>query len=136
MALAWSWGSRRSLASSIPRRSVSRRRPGAERPHDLEGEARVDLRRSCRGADRRRARITPRRRRPRAASGRARPDRRAWPLGRHRSRRSEEHTSELQSRPHIVCRLLLEKKKKKKNKQIVIKKKKKKHKRKKHKKTK
>src|SRR3989442_7945708 len=29
------------------------------------------------------------------------------PLG-----RSEEHTSELQSRPHLVCRLLLEKKKK------------------------
>src|SRR3989442_9795713 len=26
-------------------------------------------------------------------------------------RRSEEHTSELQSRPHLVCRLLLEKKK-------------------------
>src|SRR3989442_10924731 len=31
--------------------------------------------------------------------------------------RSEEHTSELQSRPHLVCRLLLEKKKKK-NKKI------------------
>src|SRR5690554_6957591 len=31
--------------------------------------------------------------------------------------RSEEHTSELQSRPHLVCRLLLEKKKKKKKKQ-------------------
>src|SRR5690554_7356028 len=30
--------------------------------------------------------------------------------------RSEEHTSELQSRPHLVCRLLLEKKKKKKQK--------------------
>src|SRR5690554_7646864 len=30
--------------------------------------------------------------------------------------RSEEHTSELQSRPHLVCRLLLEKKKKNKNK--------------------
>src|SRR5690554_582970 len=30
--------------------------------------------------------------------------------------RSEEHTSELQSRPHLVCRLLLEKKKKKNNK--------------------
>src|SRR5215813_15480577 len=30
------------------------------------------------------------------------------------SRRSEEHTSELQSRPHLVCRLLLEKKKTKK----------------------
>src|SRR5690554_7455409 len=28
--------------------------------------------------------------------------------------RSEEHTPELQSRPHLVCRLLLEKKKKKK----------------------
>src|SRR5690349_24194197 len=31
-----------------------------------------------------------------------------------RSRRSEEHTSELQSRRDLVCRLLLEKKKKKK----------------------
>src|SRR5687768_18441442 len=30
------------------------------------------------------------------------------------SPRSEEHTSELQSRLHLVCRLLLEKKKKKK----------------------
>src|SRR3989442_15890108 len=29
------------------------------------------------------------------------------------TQRSEEHTSELQSRPHLVCRLLLEKKKKK-----------------------
>src|SRR3989442_6988014 len=29
--------------------------------------------------------------------------------------RSEEHTSELQSRPHLVCRLLLEKKKKQNN---------------------
>src|SRR5690554_2074615 len=35
--------------------------------------------------------------------------------------RSEEHTSELQSRPHLVCRLLLEKKKKKKKKNIRIK---------------
>src|SRR5690554_7237082 len=32
------------------------------------------------------------------------------------TQRSEEHTSELQSRPHLVCRLLLEKKKKKKQK--------------------
>src|SRR3989442_8437575 len=30
---------------------------------------------------------------------------------RSRGNRSEEHTSELQSRPHLVCRLLLEKKK-------------------------
>src|SRR3712207_7023487 len=29
----------------------------------------------------------------------------------HRARRSEEHTSELQSRQYLVCRLLLEKKK-------------------------
>src|SRR5690554_7706724 len=29
----------------------------------------------------------------------------------HEPTRSEEHTSELQSRPHLVCRLLLEKKK-------------------------
>src|SRR2546422_1480390 len=33
--------------------------------------------------------------------------------------RSEEHTSELQSRLHLVCRLLLEKKKKKKITQIL-----------------
>src|SRR5690348_18379307 len=32
-----------------------------------------------------------------------------------RERRSEEHTSELQSPVHLVCRLLLEKKKKKQN---------------------
>src|SRR5215216_7940308 len=41
-------------------------------------------------------------------------------------RRSEEHTSELQSPDHLVCRLLLEKKKKKKKKKIQKKKKKKK----------
>src|SRR5687768_18006762 len=36
--------------------------------------------------------------------------------------RSEEHTSELQSRLHLVCRLLLEKKKKKKipNRDIIL----------------
>src|SRR5574340_1304380 len=34
------------------------------------------------------------------------------PRGRSRSRRSEEHTSELQSPKDLVCRLLLEKKKK------------------------
>src|SRR5438445_9553508 len=32
---------------------------------------------------------------------------------RHRALRSEEHTSELQSRQYLVCRLLLEKKKQK-----------------------
>src|SRR2546422_5818853 len=34
--------------------------------------------------------------------------------------RSEEHTSELQSRLHLVCRLLLEKKKKKQTKKCVV----------------
>src|SRR6478752_8742385 len=42
-----------------------------------------------------------------------------------RRRRSEEHTSELQSRLHLVCRLLLEKKKKK-NRHLAFAKKKKK----------
>src|SRR3712207_6944071 len=40
--------------------------------------------------------------------GRVRPRSRTWG----RSLRSEEHTSELQSRQYLVCRLLLEKKKK------------------------
>src|SRR3712207_7710544 len=35
-------------------------------------------------------------------------------------RRSEEHTSELQSRQYLVCRLLLEKKKKQKTHQPII----------------
>src|SRR5437870_9082661 len=35
------------------------------------------------------------------------------------STRSEEHTSELQSRGHLVCRLLLEKKKKNKQKNKI-----------------
>src|SRR3989442_6866332 len=34
-----------------------------------------------------------------------------WRARARSSTRSEEHTSELQSRPHLVCRLLLEKKK-------------------------
>src|SRR5688572_31937244 len=41
------------------------------------------------------------------------------------ARRSEEHTSELQSQSNLVCRLLLEKKKKKKKKKNNQKKKKK-----------
>src|SRR2546425_5879813 len=43
--------------------------------------------------------------------------RRSGPGGRRAPRRSEEHTSELQSLAYLVCRLLLEKKKKKKNEQ-------------------
>src|SRR5207253_8847778 len=41
------------------------------------------------------------------------PDSRVRSLPDGTSHRSEEHTSELQSRGHLVCRLLLEKKKKK-----------------------
>src|SRR6266511_5817054 len=39
------------------------------------------------------------------------------PRPQRRGSRSEEHTSELQSRENLVCRLLLEKKKKKRNNQ-------------------
>src|SRR5256884_1978258 len=48
-----------------------------------------------------------------AAARRAMPTSRAWArlLGSAAEFRSEEHTSELQSRLHLVCRLLLEKKK-------------------------
>src|SRR2546429_5227633 len=53
-------------------------------------------------------------RRPRSSAGRCAPS--GWDRTRRRRpppecRRSEEHTSELQSRLHLVCRLLLEKKK-------------------------
>src|SRR5690554_7671101 len=50
--------------------------------------------------------------RPTSPSTRGGPDAQSPPT---RGHRSEEHTSELQSRPHLVCRLLLEKKKKKYN---------------------
>src|SRR6266481_9033522 len=45
----------------------------------------------------------------------------AGPSGSGKTTRSEEHTSELQSQFHLVCRLLLEKKKKKNhNKKSVV----------------
>src|SRR5258708_23756954 len=43
------------------------------------------------------------------------PDRRAFYEEERKNDRSEEHTSELQSPDHLVCRLLLEKKKTHKN---------------------
>src|SRR5690606_39807281 len=53
-------------------------------------------------------------RRPRhLRAGGHRPDGRPGAERRRRRPRSEEHTSELQSRENLVCRLLLEKKKKK-----------------------
>src|SRR5690349_22025997 len=51
----------------------------------------------------------------RCGSGGGGQDRTAFPAG----DRSEEHTSELQSRRDLVCRLLLEKKKKNKKKTLV-----------------
>src|SRR3712207_7006717 len=57
----------------------------------------------------------PRQRRARKISGRVAatdaPDRGTVPEESLASSRSEEHTSELQSRQYLVCRLLLEKKK-------------------------
>src|SRR5471030_3521801 len=53
---------------------------------------------------------------------RLRPYSRPWHAA--HNRRSEEHTSELQSLRHIVCRLLLEKKKKKRQSYLNKKKKK------------
>src|SRR2546429_4277710 len=53
-------------------------------------------------------------RRVNARRGRQPPPATDVPRGTGLSARSEEHTSELQSRLHLVCRLLLEKKKKNK----------------------
>src|SRR3712207_7367307 len=61
------------------------------------------------GWDRKPRRPPPRSRLP-APSPRPPAPRPAWPRPPCR-RRSEEHTSELQSRQYLVCRLLLEKKK-------------------------
>src|SRR2546428_10196047 len=67
--------------------------------------------RGRRGRPRRRRRV--RRARRRGGGRRALPPRRAaaQPRPQPGRRRSEEHTSELQSRSDLVCRLLLEKKK-------------------------
>src|SRR2546429_4409021 len=68
------------------------------------------------GARRHNHTTSPVRRAPHQASVRARPSAlvRVNPAATYvKAVRSEEHTSELQSRLHLVCRLLLEKKKKK-----------------------
>src|SRR3712207_7575772 len=68
-----------------------------------------------RSGDRPRAALRGRQQRGRAAAGRPGGHDRGRPArlhrGAERGRRSEEHTSELQSRQYLVCRLLLEKKK-------------------------
>src|SRR3712207_7805825 len=65
-------------------------------------------------------RIAPRRRFGRREAPRRDPSRRLKPQQRRREARSEEHTSELQSRQYLVCRLLLEKKKKKQQDQQLL----------------
>src|SRR5262245_65311029 len=62
-----------------------------------------------------RSRVGPASGRRRLAVGRVRADARLARRDRARRARSEEHTSELQSLRHLVCRLLLEKKKSKVN---------------------
>src|SRR5205814_5278737 len=71
------------------------------RPHDV-GLARIRLRRRLEMCDR--GRLVRHRRLKRLAV--------IFPRERLLARRSEEHTSELQSLRHLVCRLLLEKKNK------------------------
>src|SRR2546422_6218385 len=69
--------------------------PSGGCPAGAQGDARSSDVRCVRAVSRRRRRL-------RTAQGNSR----------HGTLRSEEHTSELQSRLHLVCRLLLEKKKK------------------------
>src|SRR5687768_17929166 len=76
-----------SLHDALPISAVRAEREGAQRRQCDRGAADLQLSTSRRGLERGR--------------------------GRHAGERSEEHTSELQSRLHLVCRLLLEKKKKK-----------------------
>src|SRR3712207_8885395 len=82
-----------SLHDALP---ISRRRPGLRSscPSSWPSRARVYV-----GGPWRAIRSTSSRRR-------------RWPSGSCCPARSEEHTSELQSRQYLVCRLLLEKKKK------------------------
>src|SRR3712207_7963679 len=84
-------------------------RPGGETPELRPGSRQNSLSAISRGA-------TPSvhgsgRGQERSPEGWATPSCRCPPRGARDCRRSEEHTSELQSRQYLVCRLLLEKKK-------------------------
>src|SRR5690625_7746751 len=89
--LSYSYLSPRDLHSFPTRRSSDLR---SNRRHRQAGGCDVQVRSDCGPAPARGSRRLPHQAR------------------RSSSRRSEEHTSELQSRGHLVCRLLLEKKKK------------------------
>src|SRR3989441_3579337 len=96
-------GTRRGSDSTTP--GPSRRGPGAARPRTARPPG---WRESSRATGDRASTRGPRR----GGSGAAR---RFLATSGTAGRRSEEHTSELQSLAYLVCRLLLEKKKKKKN---------------------
>src|SRR2546422_5735789 len=78
-------------------------------PREYQGE------REARGARHRRARLLVQRGAARLSARHSRGH-----AARHGVGRSEEHTSELQSRLHLVCRLLLEKKKRSAQKYILM----------------
>src|SRR2546422_4603057 len=99
----WAW---RSTSTRSWRRCPSRERPpqgGARQGAPARAHARAVQEDRCARGSRGGPREPPARRTVRGRRARV-PAREA---------RSEEHTSELQSRLHLVCRLLLEKKKKK-----------------------
>src|SRR5207249_9069144 len=110
---------------SSPRRRCSHASPRPHRPRLATCPLRppptstpfpyTTLFRSLRRHHRGRGRVLHREARDRPLEGRRhRGDQPAGSPGRRHTHRSEEHTSELQSRFDLVCRLLLEKKKKKK----------------------
>src|SRR5690606_39832351 len=100
--LFYCYGYLRDLHSFPTRRSSDLEVSGSERRREARGSAQTHLD----------SRPPPHRGAPVRVSGRdAHRATRPGPLDR-ASARSEEHTSELQSRENLVCRLLLEKKKK------------------------
>src|SRR2546422_7913655 len=104
-ASASSSASANAVASLVPRRRSSTKIPTCMRPSGPRNNTSVRLRAHLRLADG-----------PPDPLGRHRHVEVPHAQGRQRVIRSEEHTSELQSRLHLVCRLLLEKKKKTNNK--------------------
>src|SRR2546422_6698876 len=90
----------------FPYTTLFRSSGGAQRSTESIGRSRVNADAPERAIKRRPARA-------RHGGRRAAPGSRRRRAGRRQNHaRSEEHTSELQSRLHLVCRLLLEKKKK------------------------
>src|SRR2546429_7877109 len=106
----------RGLQSATGRGGARRQRAATQR---CGAWATALHRRETNAPERRERRHRHRTRTPRSDCGeRHRSERHVLPCKTLRER-SEEHTSELQSRLHLVCRLLLEKKKKKRTESIL-----------------